>query len=747
MSTLPSWQLLRDWLHQRYERFWLTSTNGRRVLLGLLAFVIFSLLITAGSLGRQVHLNVNDVAPRDIIAPRDMVDRPRTEQLRQEAADRVQDVYRIVPEVGQEVQENLAATFQMVRQIRADYNAAVVEQSERAQGADGDATAEESTATPTSSLPLEEGLQRLKTALRYNLPDTTYQALLNADAGVINRLENELSNIVAEEMNKTIAERDLPASQQRVKEIVQTLNYTPALLDFASEAAVAHLKPNFFVDRELTEQYRVEARNQVQPVMIVQGEAIVRQNQRISADDMVRLRDAGILRDGSPLSVISGSIVLSALFIALLVAYLHRLRPEVYRDVNRLTLMLIILLGALLLSTALEPISPYLKPIGMVAVLVTILVDPITALIVSVMTGFLSSVMTGGQLNENLVLVAGGVSAVFGVLKVVQRSDIMRASAISAVVQMAMIFGMYLLHDAGPLTSRELWTDVMFGGLNGIVFAGFLSIGVLPYAESLFGVLTSMKLLELSNPNQPLLRKLLLEAPGTYHHSLMVANLAEAATEEVGGNALLVRVGAFYHDIGKMKRPYFFIENQRGGENPHDKISPNLSALIISTHVKEGLELARQHKLPQALHPFIAEHHGTTVIGYFYRKALEQAQNTPVEESDFRYPGPRPQSRETAILMLADSCEAAVRSMNTNDPVQIEMMIRKIVDDRLRDRQLDECDLNMRDLDRIVAVFTRVLTGVFHARVEYPEALIQQMEQGRKGGSTHSRFSERRKRA
>src|SRR5690606_35916981 len=282
-----------------------------------------------------------------------------------------------------------------------------------------------------------------------------------------------------------------------------------------------------------------------------------------------------------------------------------------------------------------------------------------------------------------------------------------------------------------PLYDVDLWTDVVWALVGGFLSA-VLTIGTLPFLETALGILTPVRLLELANPNQPLLRRLLLEAPGTYHHSIMVANLCEAAAEQVGADSLLARVGAYYHDVGKMKRPYFFIENQFGGVNPHEKIAPNLSALIITSHVRDGVELAREYGLPEEIIKFIREHHGTTTVEYFYHKAMEDEHAQGVIEENFRYPGPIPQSKETAICMLADGSEAAVRAMTRPTPGRTEAMVRKVIRDRLNGGQLDHCDLTLADLDRIARTFTQILTGLFHSRIEYPEALEKELERARK---------------
>jgi putative nucleotidyltransferase with HDIG domain len=255
-------------------------------------------------------------------------------------------------------------------------------------------------------------------------------------------------------------------------------------------------------------------------------------------------------------------------------------------------------------------------------------------------------------------------------------------------------------------------------------------VGVLPYLEDMFGITTTFKLLELANPSQPLLRELQLKAPGTYHHSILVGNLAEAAAEAIGADALLVRVGSYYHDVGKTKRPYFFIENQLGMANQHDRISPRLSALVITAHVKEGLEMAREHKLPAILQEFIATHHGTSLVSYFYHQAVQAEGQRQVQEEHFRYPGPRPRTRETGIVMLADGVEAACRSLKTPTPEQIEQMVRKIVDKRLADGELSEAPLTLKEIEKISAAFIRILTGLFHHRIEYPDQVFRELRGG-----------------
>ena len=251
------------------------------------------------------------------------------------------------------------------------------------------------------------------------------------------------------------------------------------------------------------------------------------------------------------------------------------------------------------------------------------------------------------------------------------------------------------------------------------LIAAIFGYGLLPFFEYVFGVTTDVRLLELGNPAHPLLRELMVKAPGTYTHSLMTGNLAEAGAEAIGANALLARVGSYYHDVGKLRRPSFFIENQAGQDNPHDTTSPTLSALIITSHVREGLELAREYRLPREITDIIKQHHGTSLVTYFYNKASEG--DGPVYEADFRYGGERPTSREAALVMLADSSEAVVRTVKKPTPPRVEAAVRKVVAGKVDDGQLDNADLTLADIEKTILVYSRMLSASYHARVEYPE--------------------------
>ena len=313
-------------------------------------------------------------------------------------------------------------------------------------------------------------------------------------------------------------------------------------------------------------------------------------------------------------------------------------------------------------------------------------------------------------------LVAGAVIVIM-FKKFTQRATLMVAGLLSGLAVGA-VFVIY------ALINYEGWMDMLlFAGLgisSGLI-ASVLSIGTLPMWESVFRMLTPMKLLEIANPNQPLLKKLLNEAPGTYHHCIMVGNMAERAAEAIGANSLLVRAGAYYHDIGKLKRPYFFVENQQGRNNPHDNIKPDLSTKIITSHLSDGIDMVKKANLPQVIVDMVSEHHGNSAVMYFYQKTKNQSPNPEeVDIIDFRYKGRPPVSKESTILMLADSVEAAVRSLESPSAQSVRDMIDKIVKSRLDDGQLSDCDLTMREIKKIGDSFMTALVGLYHERVEYP---------------------------
>jgi len=304
------------------------------------------------------------------------------------------------------------------------------------------------------------------------------------------------------------------------------------------------------------------------------------------------------------------------------------------------------------------------------------------------------------------------------------RSSLIKAGFYVGMVNIAVVLIFGLAY--GDLWSEETLFNMLFA-LSGGIISGIVVTGVIPIVEALFGYTTNFRLLELASMDHPLMKELITQAPGTYHHSWILANLVENAAEAINANPLFAKVSALYHDIGKMKKPQYFYENQKGGKNPHDKLTPSLSSLIIIGHVKNGIELAREYKLGRRLTEIIPQHHGTNLISYFYRKAKDQEDPDvhSVNEKDFRYPGPKPQTKEAGLVMLADAVEAATRTIQDPTPARIKGSVQKIIEDIFEDGQLDECELTLKEINLIAESFNRILNGVFHARIDYPEPVVK----------------------
>jgi len=448
-------------------------------------------------------------------------------------------------------------------------------------------------------------------------------------------------------------------------------------------------------------------------------------------------------RSTDPLRFV-GWVLLAVLVVGALLGWVWRFRPILWHRNRPLLLVGLALVGSTLLLavTADRSVLPYLAPIATGALLLTVLLDAGVALAVLGMVALMGGAVTG-QVELVTYAFLGGVAGIIVVRRGERLVQYVQAGVAMAVVNVGVVtaFGLLDTTDLAGLLQLELAAVASAAG-SAVAAAGTFAV-----AGSVFGITTSYQLMELANPSQPLLRRLLLEAPGTYHHSLMVGNLAERAAEAVGADPLVVRVAAYYHDIGKLADPTAFIENQpAGGPNPHDEMAPEESARVLAAHVANGIDIAYEYRLPKPVISFIPQHHGTGRMSYFWEKARERAveeaglvAGTPaadavadsVDERRFRHKGPKPQSREAAILMLADSVEASVRSLSNHDEATIRTMVSRIISERLEDGQFDECELTLRDLDHIREAFIAQLKGMYHRRIEYPQNKIVELESRR----------------
>ena len=389
---------------------------------------------------------------------------------------------------------------------------------------------------------------------------------------------------------------------------------------------------------------------------------------------------------------------------------------------TRLFLHLALLLALLIFGAiALKPYSHgihFYLPIASIAMLTMLLFNDVQiSFMMAFMSATLAGIILGFDLNEMLIFFLGGLVGAYKVRDARTRGVLIEAGIFVSVVQII----------CALLINPVINKDILMYILKPLMFNGLICAAVViatsKIFETIFGEITNFTLLELSDTSHPLIKRMVLEAPGSYHHSLIVSNLSEAAADAINAHSLLVRVGAYYHDIGKMVNPGYFTENQMVIGNKHDELEPSMSRLVIFNHVKEGIELAHKYHLDQRIIDFIPEHHGTGLMHYFYQRALAEAQpGEHLDERDYRYPGPKPQSKETAIVLLADSVEAATRSMDEHTPQRIEDVVRKVINNKFIDGQLDECNLTLREIDTIAATFVRVLGAMYHGRVKYPES-------------------------
>ena len=400
--------------------------------------------------------------------------------------------------------------------------------------------------------------------------------------------------------------------------------------------------------------------------------------------------------------------------------YLYYFRKNIFASNNALVLfsILIAVLVIILYVIISQPLlSPYLVPITIISMLVTIAYDLETGLFLTFASAIMVGVLTGFKLDVAFVGIAAGTVAAFSVRKVRHRHEFYRSILYLSLVYFGVV---YIIESLKLTPTPELWRHTGLAALNGFI-SPILTIGLLPLFESTFKLTTDITLLELSDLNRPLLKRLALEAPGTYHHSIMIGTLAEEAAKSIKANSLLARVGSYYHDIGKMLKPEYFVENQVGGRNKHERLAPSMSALILEAHVKEGKELAEENGLPESIIEFITGHHGTSVMTYFYEKEKQLKGDEEIDINEFRYPGPKPRSKESAIVMLADSVEAASRTLENPTSARVRSLVKRISTAKFESGELDGCDLTLSELHLIEESFTRVLIGIFHKRIVYPE--------------------------
>jgi putative nucleotidyltransferase with HDIG domain len=514
----------------------------------------------------------------------------------------------------------------------------------------------------------------------------------------------------------------------------------------AAEIIRPLIVPNSSFSQTLWEQAQDRAAEDVQPVRVdvAQGEVVVRNGTPLTAADLEVIQALGLGVDAPlDLATFTGWVLLAVLSVGMLLTWIWRFRPTLWHRGNVLVLIGLLVVGSAvaLKITASRELLGYFLPTAAIGMVLAILLDASVATIVMAIIAVIGGALAGASLEFASYIFLGGLAGIVAVRKG-DRLQVFVQAAIAVFVVNALVVSAFSLLGARDVRGvLELW----FASGASAAGSAVAAVGTFAVLGSAFGILTVFQLLELANPSQPLLRRLLVETPGTYHHSLMVGNLAERAAEAIGADPLVTRVAAYYHDVGKLSNPLAFIENQAGGENIHDQLEPEVSAQVLKQHVADGIDTAYAARLPKALIAFIPQHHGTAVMSYFLARARERAAEpyggigtaegakaaAAIDERRFRHAGPKPQTREAALIMLADSVEASVRSLHSRDEPAIRAMVTRIIDERVADGQFDECDLTFRDLERIKDAFVAQLLGMYHTRIAYPQNTVVELESRR----------------
>ncbi|MFQ3542734.1 HD family phosphohydrolase [Halobacillus rhizosphaerae] len=685
---------------KRYS-FWLKAG-----LPSLLFAFFFFVLSISNVYTETYHLEKFSTANETIRSPITIENERKTQQKIREATQSVDERYTVSSAITEERVGKVTEIFDAVNKTR-----------------DLNVNAESSSYDKAAQLKT-----LLSDDISEALPSALFRPLVDAGKSDLDEAHSLLESSLMAAFKDGIRAADLSDAEDNLKLKIKYSSLPEDMKSAISDIGVFALKENALFDPQKTDQARKEAASQIEPVMIRAGEVLVTKGSTITSEIYEELQIAGLLdtqRNGLP-------IIGLALFSLLLGGIMFYESVRGLRS-NKLTIrhIAVILLVSFFMVTMMKIMSLYATtsqpvyyalPAATGAMLIKLLCNERLAIIMSLVYAVMACVLFNGEIAGVLNAQAGiymALSQLAGAYFLVNTKDklaiVKSSTGVAGVNILALLFFLFISFEKYSWFELFLYCGY---GVMAAFLAAVLTIGLLPFIETGFGLLSDNKLLMLANPNHPLLRKILTEAPGTYHHSVMVANLSESACESVGANGLLARVAAYYHDLGKTVRPHYFIENQMGMRNPHDFLDPEQSAEIIINHPYDGAELLKKEKLPEEIIDIAKQHHGTTLLKYFYYKAKEN--DTVVREESYRYPGPKPQSREAAIVAICDSVEAAVRSLNQPTEEEIQEIVHGIIENRLLDGQFDDCNLTFKELNKVERSIWETLHGIYHSRIQYP---------------------------
>ncbi|WP_409270697.1 HD family phosphohydrolase [Neobacillus sp. SCS-31] len=680
----------------------------------------------------KLKLGQFEIAEKTVVSPITVEDKESTEAKRKQELERVQGVYRLKSEYTQNQVDLVASIFDTAIKVNQEI------QDDLKKPAEDEEASEPKSETP-EEIPVADKVKKLKEKLTHavieELPEETFITLVSADKAQLEIAKDLTVTAVNNVMSKPIPADEVENAKKKVEEELKFSALKPSLKRAAIVLGRYAVIQNEFYDPQATEEARRRTAETVEPVKILEGQVIVEEGELISHEIYRQLKLAGLLDSQDSKKPLLGLLFLITIILSAIYYYFLERKSQPDKNQTDLLLFGIVFCFSIILMKIVSQFQQFgyegvsfLFPAAMAGMMIKILIDERLAWLTAAVQGICGSIIfneeTTGALNMSagIYILCAGLAVILFLKDHSARSKILPAGFFVSFVNFSVIFSLLFLRNT-QYSGMEYGLIFIFSAVSGIASA-VLAMGLLPFLEASFGILSTMRLIELSNPNHPLLKKILTEAPGTYHHSVMVANMSEAACEAIGANGLLARVGCYYHDIGKTKRPLFFIENQINGDNPHDRLSPGKSAQIIIAHATDGAAMLKKHHMPKEIVDIAEQHHGTSLIKFFYHKA-KQAGNE-INEADFRYPGPKAQSKEAAIIGIADSVEAAVRSMAQPTPEQIEALVHSIISDKLQDGQLDECDLTQREIKVVEHTLCETLKGIFHSRIEYPTDMTKQ---------------------
>ncbi len=680
-----------------------------------LFIALTTLILASGIKNPSLNLYEGEIAADDVYYQGAVItytSQIRTQEARTNAASQVAQIYRIDYQAAGEATESVSQAFKLI-----------IETKNR------------------EDIETEDKIKSLEEKIPGEYNPSVFNYLMGVSDSDIVYMRDSLNAVITRAMQPGIRPEHLPEALEAMEAAIDSLGYSQGITGLLKVIlANGQIRANMEYDAIATASEVERVIQSIEPVLVTiqPGEKLVSRGAYISGEQIEALQALNMLSQNSRILPYLGIFVFVCIIYTLLIAYIRLFHPITNGRESNIVFIGVLFNFILILCKLVSLINisgqaeiaaqiGYLLPVSAASMLLCVLLGRGLSIFITVLLGICTGILMGGQISFAIVAIIGGIVGIFHTTYLNQRSQFVGASLYIALANILVIGSWGFINGYSLII---IGVGMILGLING-AFASVLSIGLLPFIESVFKITTMVKLLELSNANHPLLKKLMMDAPGTYHHSILVGNLAEAAASEIGADTLVVRVASYYHDIGKIRRPYFFIENQMSGENPHDKLQPTLSTLIIISHVKEGIEMLREYKFPDEIIEIAEQHHGTGVLPYFYHKALEQEEDqSKIRKDDFRYPGPKPQTKEAAIVMLADSVQAAVQSMTNPAKGHVEQKIREIIKGKIDDGQLQECHLTFKDLEIIAQSFAKVLWGMHHNRIVYPDEVEEQIGSG-----------------